>query len=110
MRTTMRRREVVTMVALSIIVVLLIIATTALLWPIPDAATEGEAAATDGTANDAVQRETAPTTLEGALVAQLLHDEITRGQYQQALGRLAARDDERNPLSVPSNGRPDAAA
>jgi hypothetical protein len=40
-------------------------------------------------------------SLEGALVAQLGAGEITRPQYLRAMERLAARDDERNPLVVP---------
>ncbi|MEV6303428.1 hypothetical protein AB0M02_28725 [Actinoplanes sp. NPDC051861] len=55
-------------------------------------------------------RETEPTTLEGALVAQLLSSKINRVQYHTALASLAARDDERNPMSVPGEDRPDACA
>lgn len=40
-------------------------------------------------------------SLEGALVAQLAADEITRRQYVHAMERLAAREDARNPLGVP---------
>lgn len=43
----------------------------------------------------------APESLEGVLVAQLAADEITRHQYMRAMEQLAARDDERHPLSVP---------
>lgn len=98
------------MVALIVVVVLLILTTTVILWRTPDATTEDKAAGTAVTGDDGVRRETAPTTLEGTLVAQLLRGEITRRQYRLALGRLAARDDERNPMSVPGNDRPDAAA
>lgn len=41
------------------------------------------------------------TSLEGALTGQLLAGEISATQYRYALARLAARDDERHPLSVP---------
>lgn len=51
-----------------------------------------------------------PTTLEGALVAQLISGEISHLQYHNAQARLAARDDERNPMSAPGNDRPDACA
>ncbi|GIE31088.1 hypothetical protein Ait01nite_041330 [Actinoplanes italicus] len=40
-------------------------------------------------------------SLEGALASQLLAGEINPGQYQRALARLAARDNERHPLSAP---------
>ncbi|BCY09421.1 hypothetical protein [Actinoplanes sp. L3-i22] len=45
-----------------------------------------------------------PASLEGVLAAQLLRGEISHGQYQHALERLAARDDVERPLSVPRNG------
>jgi hypothetical protein len=47
------------------------------------------------------QRPAAPESLEGALVAQLTSGEITRPQYTRAMEKLAARDAERHPLSVP---------
>ncbi|BEL05973.1 hypothetical protein Q0Z83_041640 [Actinoplanes sichuanensis] len=95
------------MATLIILVVLLIITITVVFWRTPDATPSDEAA---GAGDDGVSRETAPTTLEGALVTQLLQGGISRAQYQQALSRLAARDDERNPMSVPGSDRPDAAA
>lgn len=42
-----------------------------------------------------------PESLEGVLVAQLSAAEINRHQYVRAMEQLAARDDERHPLSVP---------
>ncbi|MFC3742227.1 hypothetical protein [Paractinoplanes deccanensis] len=42
-----------------------------------------------------------PETLEGVLTAQLATGEITRGQYQRAMEKVAAREDERHPLAVP---------
>ncbi|GIF42813.1 hypothetical protein Axi01nite_71240 [Actinoplanes xinjiangensis] len=92
--------------ALIIITLLLLVAATAVLLPMPDAAAEDEVGAED----DAVGRDSAPTTLEGALTAQLLRGEINQRQYGRALGRLAARDDERNPMAVPGTDRPDATA
>ncbi|WP_127509070.1 hypothetical protein [Actinoplanes solisilvae] len=47
------------------------------------------------------RRETRPESLEGVLVAQLVADEITRGQYHRAMAKIAARDDDRHPLAVP---------
>ncbi|MEU4428753.1 hypothetical protein AB0F81_49775 [Actinoplanes sp. NPDC024001] len=52
----------------------------------------------------------APTTLEGALVAQLISGEITQAQYRIAVARLAKRDDERNPMTVPKDDRPESCA
>lgn len=43
----------------------------------------------------------APESLEGVLVTQLATGLITRGQYTRAMEQLAARDEERHPLSVP---------
>ncbi|BCY09440.1 hypothetical protein [Actinoplanes sp. L3-i22] len=45
-----------------------------------------------------------PTTLEGALARQLMHGEVNRSQYRNALERLAARDDKEHPMSVPDRG------
>lgn len=45
-----------------------------------------------------------PSSLEGALVASLLSHEITAGQYRRAMGRLAERDDDVHPLTVPPEG------
>jgi len=42
-----------------------------------------------------------PDSLEGVLVAQLVRGEITPTQYRRSVEGLAARDDDRNPLSVP---------
>jgi Na+-transporting methylmalonyl-CoA/oxaloacetate decarboxylase gamma subunit len=42
-----------------------------------------------------------PETLEGVMVAQLSAGEISRRQYLRAMERIAARDDERHPLTVP---------
>lgn len=42
-------------------------------------------------------------SLEGVLVSQLLRREITPGQYRRAVEGLAARDEERHPMSVPGD-------
>lgn len=49
-----------------------------------------------------------PESLEGVLVAQLATQEITRGQYLREMERIAARDDERHPLTVPPETGSDA--
>ncbi|MEV6633298.1 hypothetical protein AB0M54_21380 [Actinoplanes sp. NPDC051470] len=45
----------------------------------------------------------APGSLEGVLAAQLAHGEITRGQYRRAMSQIAAREEERRPMSVPTD-------
>ena len=42
-----------------------------------------------------------PETLEGVLVRQLMDHEISRLQYHRAVQRLAERDADRHPLTVP---------
>jgi hypothetical protein len=42
-----------------------------------------------------------PESLEGVLVAQLLAGDISTTQYRHAIEGLAARDEDRHPLSVP---------
>ena len=44
-----------------------------------------------------------PETLEGVLARQLLDGEITGAQYRRAVHKLAERDADRHPLSVPSD-------
>ncbi|GIE36966.1 hypothetical protein Ait01nite_100110 [Actinoplanes italicus] len=43
----------------------------------------------------------APESLEGVLCAQLMDGEITRRQYLRSMAGIAARDEERHPLTVP---------
>ncbi|MCU7724879.1 hypothetical protein ODJ79_14225 [Actinoplanes sp. KI2] len=42
-----------------------------------------------------------PQSLEGVLVVKLLAGDITTTQYRHALEGLAARDEDRHPLSAP---------
>ncbi|MDY7088988.1 MAG: hypothetical protein SYR96_28265 [Actinomycetota bacterium] len=44
---------------------------------------------------------TEPGTLEGGLVADLFTQRLNGSQYQRAMERLAAADDDRRPLRVP---------
>jgi hypothetical protein len=54
---------------------------------------------------------TRPDSLEGVLLAQLATGEINRRQYLRAMELLAARDNERHPLTVPpENGPAEAGA
>jgi hypothetical protein len=57
-----------------------------------------------GPAKDSVPapEEAKPETLEGVLVRQLLADEINKAQYRRALQRLAERDADRHPMTVPT--------
>lgn len=47
-----------------------------------------------------------PETLEGALVRQLFDHEISARQYAHEMARLAERDADRHPLSVPPEDQP----
>ena len=44
-----------------------------------------------------------PETLEGVLARQLVEGEITGAQYRRAVHKLAERDADRHPLTVPSD-------
>ncbi|MFI7542499.1 hypothetical protein [Actinoplanes sp. NPDC049599] len=55
-----------------------------------------------GTAEQAESaRPEPPESLEGALVRQLLADQISGRQYRRAMQRLAERDVDRHPLPMP---------
>ncbi|MEV0895378.1 hypothetical protein [Actinoplanes sp. NPDC049802] len=87
------------MLFLVLSVIAVTVAAALYLVPATDATEHEEKPGTDGAE---------PTTLEGALVAQLIRGELSPVKYRGALARLAERDDERNPLSVPGEDRPDA--
>ncbi|GLY08729.1 hypothetical protein [Actinoplanes sp. NBRC 101535] len=84
------------------ILVMLILAVYAVLPAFRSSSGEGDPAGQAEGEAPAV----APTTLEGALTGQLVRGEITRRQYRHALERLAARDDEVRPMTVPEKGDP----
>lgn len=52
---------------------------------------------------EAEPAEPGPDSLEGVLVTQLTQGEITRGQYRRAMCQIAAREEERRPMSVPTD-------
>ena len=52
-------------------------------------------------AQQAAASPTRPESLEGVLVATLLAGDISTTQYRHAIEGLAARDEDRHPLSVP---------
>ncbi|MEU4623973.1 hypothetical protein AB0G04_28860 [Actinoplanes sp. NPDC023801] len=79
------------MVVLLIVLGMVLLVACAALWPDREEPARAEPPAPLDVA----------TSLEGALASQLLAGEINPGQYQRALARLAARDSERHPLSLP---------
>jgi hypothetical protein len=84
---------VVTVLVLLIVLGMVLLLACAALWPDreePDTASPARA-----------ERPDIATSLEGALASQLLAGEINSQQYRRELARLAARDDERHPLSFP---------
>ena len=58
-------------------------------------------AAKDPASKPDIPRATEPESLEGVLVAKLLAGDISTTQYRNAIEGLAARDEDRHPLSVP---------
>ena len=68
-------------------------------WKAADAAKSPEKK-TDGVAAASAPK---PETLEGALVRQLFDHKINGVQYLRAMERLAERDADRHPLSVPGD-------
>ncbi|MEU4689943.1 hypothetical protein [Actinoplanes sp. NPDC023714] len=87
-----------------LIVIGLILAGALLVWPV----LKGGPAEQESI--PAVDGRVAPATLEGVLVGQLVDGSITRAQYRAALSRLAQRDDERHPMSVPDIEPPESSS
>jgi hypothetical protein len=84
-----------------ILFVLIVIAICAVaVWTQPDGSPIGQRRA-EAAGETAASSSAHPESLEGVLVAQLLAGEISRGQYLRAIEGLAARDDDRHPLTVP---------
>jgi hypothetical protein len=87
------------------VAVLLLAVCLAAAWSIGDDAPENEATRVPDRADDRAAAPVAvPETLEGALVRQLVAGEITGRQYRNEMARVAARDADRHPLDVPSDG------
>jgi hypothetical protein len=84
------------MVLLTITLAAIVVATA---WSAVKDADKDAAATT--TEAEAVPVPAVPETLEGVLARQLLEGEITGPQYRRAVQRLAERDADRHPLSVP---------
>ncbi|KUL23512.1 hypothetical protein ADL15_45910 [Actinoplanes awajinensis subsp. mycoplanecinus] len=92
--------EVVSVLILIITSVAVFLTAAVAFWP--EAAPRTDAGPGQGSTGD--DSHTGPTTPEGTLTRQLLAGEISRPQYRQALTRLAERDDQRHPMSVPESG------
>ncbi|WP_122977432.1 hypothetical protein [Actinoplanes teichomyceticus] len=93
-------KGVILMLFLTVFMLMMVVVGILAMWPVCESAkaSDGEANG-DAGSDDAAQQ---PTTLEGALTAQLLRGEINRRQYRHELERLAARDDEAHPLTAPN--------
>lgn len=102
------------MMILLVAVIGLAIAAALALWPAPNARSpeggrgfRGVLHSEPGTgAPEPVDRR--PSSLEGVLVDQLIKGDISRRQYLRALENIAARDEERHPLSLPRDDLPGA--
>jgi len=95
MREEVRRMVLVALVTFALVVFLIVTAWSSLSGTMTDDVA--------GPAKNSRQgRESArPETLEGVLVRQLMDHEISRLQYRRAVQRLAERDADRHPLTVP---------
>lgn len=91
------------MLALMVFAMAVLAAAAFAVWPSFTTADKAAGETRDAVAGDVATAQK-PTTLEGAVAAQLLHGEISPQQYRAALELLAARDDQAHPLSVPEKG------
>ncbi|GIE54136.1 hypothetical protein Ani05nite_76700 [Amorphoplanes nipponensis] len=87
----------VALVTIAMVLFLVVTAWSALREPVPDDGTAAEESGPD-------PAEPKPETLEGVLVRQLMADEISGPQYRRAMQRLAERDADRHPLTLPPPG------
>jgi hypothetical protein len=88
------------MVFLALVTLAMVVFLVAAAWSaLSEAKTDDKA----GSAKDSARaREVArPGTLEGVLVRQLMDGEISGPQYRRAMRRLAERDADRHPMTVP---------
>jgi uncharacterized membrane protein len=89
------------MVFLALLTLAMVVFLVAAVWSaLSEEANDGKEA---GPAKDSARaREVArPETLEGVLVRQLVDGEISGPQYRRAMRRLAERDADRHPMTVP---------
>jgi len=101
--TVQSSEEVVTMMAMVLVTMVMVAILAAGVWPVlKDLSADEEDQ--DRSAAGEPDRSREASSLEGSLVVGLLRHEITPGQYRRAVERLAARDDDANPLKVPPPG------
>lgn len=89
-----------------VIFVLILISAIAVLlaaaaWPVIQEGAEESAGKESGPGD--VPAPAVPESLEGALVAQLTAGAINQRQYVRAMAFVAARDEIRHPMSVPTD-------
>ena len=94
--------EVMSMLFLTLFILTVVTICAFAVWPLFDGSPErsrsphASAAATKPNGPPS-----APESLEGVLVVQLMAGEISKSQYLRSIEGLAARDDDRHPLAVP---------
>lgn len=88
------------MVFVAVLMTMLVVCLAVVVWSaVNDEANDDKArAAPDSTQAREVPK---PETLEGALVRQLMEREISGRQYRHAMRKLAERDADRHPLTIP---------
>jgi hypothetical protein len=96
----MMHEEVLRMAVVALVSIAIVVFLGATAWAaLREARTDDEVSPAK---NSAQAREaTRPQTLEGVLVRQLMEHEIAGPQYRRAMRRLAERDADRHPLTVP---------
>jgi hypothetical protein len=88
------------MIFMLVLTVILLAMVAATVWSAVTDKEPGGAAAQD---TEPAPVPATPETLEGVLARQVVEGEITASQYRRAVHRLAERDADRHPLSVPSD-------
>lgn len=92
------------MVFMLVLMVIVLAMVAATVWSAVTDTERGRTAAAAGAEDaEAALVPATPETLEGVLARQLMEGEITAPQYRRAVHRLAERDADRHPLSVPSD-------
>src|SRR4051794_19156287 len=96
------------MLFLFLFVLIVIVVCSVLVWSRPDGSPVlgRRSTAAELTGSSPAVHPDGPESLEGVLVVQLMSGKINRGQYLHAVEGIAARDDERHPLTVPPETGP----
>jgi cbb3-type cytochrome oxidase subunit 3 len=99
---------VVTVLVVVLLGVAMVATWTWALWPQRKTAADQRKAAADQRKAVVEQPVVVPLprmeSTEGLLVAQLFRGELTGPQYRRAMECLAARDEERHPITIPGDG------